>query len=255
MASRWGNIKCLRINRIQGFKMKPVVVFRHAQCEGAGYLGAFLNQHAIPWCEVRIDLGEVIPTSVKAYSGLVLMGGPMSVNDDLPWIPKVVELIKKAFDADVPVIGHCLGGQLMSKALGAEVTKNPIEEIGWGQVNVEENLDAKKWFGQTKQFLSFHWHDETFALPKGATRLLSNQHCLNQAYALGKHLALQCHVEMTDELVQKWFQCWETKVEASIASPAVQSKHEMLENLSDRVKMLNQQAHFLYGQWIKGLIT
>ncbi len=233
--------------------MKPVVVFRHAQCEGAGYLGVFLNQHAIPWCEVRIDLGEQIPMSVEAYSGLVFMGGPMSVNDNLPWIPQVIRLISTAIDEDVPVIGHCLGGQLMSKALGAEVTKNPVEEIGWGPVHVHENLDAKKWFGKTKQFLSFHWHGETFSLPEGATRLLSSQYCLNQAYALGKHLALQCHVEMTGDMVEKWYQCWASQVEASIASPAVQSKQEMLENLSERVNLLNQQARALYGQWIKGL--
>lgn len=233
--------------------MKPVVVFRHAQCEGAGYLGVFLNQHGIPWCEIRIDLGEQIPTSVKAYSGLVFMGGPMSVNDDLPWIPQAINLISKAVDEDVPVIGHCLGGQLMSKALGAEITKNPVEEIGWGTVSVHENTDAKKWFGQTRQFLSFHWHGETFSLPEGATRLLSSQYCLNQAYAVGKHLAMQCHVEMTGDMVQKWYQCWASQVEASRSSPAVQSKQEMLENLSERVSMLNQQAHFLYGQWIKGL--
>jgi GMP synthase-like glutamine amidotransferase len=235
--------------------MKPVVVFRHAQCEGAGYLGVFLDKNEIPWCEVRIDLGEAIPTSVDDYSGLVFMGGPMSVNDDLPWIAQATKLILKAIDTDIPVIGHCLGGQLMSKALGAEVIKNPVEEIGWGQVQVHENAEAKKWFGKTKQFLSFHWHGETFELPKGAIRLLSSQHCMNQAYVFGKHLAMQCHVEMTEEMAEKWYKCWSAHVEESISSPAVQSKQEMLENLSDRVKALNQHAQYLYGQWIKGLKT
>lgn len=235
--------------------MKPVVVFRHAQCEDAGYLGVFLRQHEIPWCEVRIDLGEAIPTSVENYSGLVFMGGSMSVNDDLPWIAQAVRLIQVAVDKDVPVIGHCLGGQLMSIALGAEVTKNPVEEIGWGQVRVHENADAKKWFGRTKQFLSFHWHGETFSLPEGATRLLSSQYCTNQAYVLGKHLAMQCHVEMTGDLVKNWYQCWESQVEESLSSPAVQTKQEMLENLSGRIKSLNQQAHALYKHWIMGLST
>lgn len=233
--------------------MKPVVVFRHAQCEDAGYLGAFLRQHEIPWCEVRIDLGEAIPNSVEDYSGLVFMGGPMSVNDDLPWIPQATKLIKKAIDWDVPVIGHCLGGQLMSIALGAKVTKNPVEEIGWGRVQVHSNADAEKWFGSTKEFLSFHWHGETFSLPEGATRLLSSQHCLNQAYVLGKHLAMQCHVEMTGDLVKQWYQCWASQVEASVSSPAVQTKQEMLENLSGRINLLNQQAHVLYERWIMGL--
>lgn len=234
--------------------MKPVAVFRHAQCEGAGYLGVFLSQHDIPWSEVRIDLGEPIPTSVENFSGLVFMGGPMSVNDNLPWIPQAIRLIRQAVDQDVAVIGHCLGGQLMSKALGAEVTKNPVEEIGWGELQVHENADAVKWFGTTKQFLGFHWHEETFSLPEGATRLLSSQYCLNQAYAVGKHLAMQCHVEMTGSLVEKWYQCWESQLETSMASPAVQTKQEVLENLSERVQNLNQQAYMLYTRWIAGLV-
>lgn len=232
--------------------MKPVAVFRHAQCEGAGYLGVFLNAHDIPWCEVRIDLGEFIPTSVERYSGLVFMGGPVSVNDDLPWIAQATNLIQKAIDQDVPVIGHCLGGQLMSKALGAKVTKNPVDEIGWGELQVHDNADAVKWFGTTKRFLGFHWHGETFSLPEGATRLLSSQYCHNQAYILGKHLAMQCHVEVTEVLVRSWYQCWESEIKSSL-SPAVQTKQEMLENLSGRVTQLNQQAHALYEKWIMGL--
>ncbi len=233
--------------------MKPVVVFRHAQCEGAGYLGVFLRRHAIPWYEIRIDLGQTIPTSVRDYSGLVFMGGPISVNDYLPWIPQATKLISKAFEADIPVLGHCLGGQLMSKALGAKVKKNPVEEIGWGQVYVHQNEEAVKWFGNTKQFLGFHWHDETFSLPRGATRLLSSEHCTNQAYGIGKHLALQCHMEMTEGLVKKWYQHWATQIEVSTSSPAVQSESEVLESLSERVSRLNQQAYSLYGQWVKGL--
>lgn len=232
--------------------MKPVVVFRHAQCEGAGYLGVFLNQEKIPWQEVRIDLGEAIPKEANRYSGLVFMGGPMSVNDNLPWIPQAVQLIQQAFEHDIPVIGHCLGGQLMSKALGASVIKNPVEEIGWGALHVDENVDAKKWFGNTKQFLGFHWHGETFTLPTGAKRLLFSEYCDNQAYAIGKHLAMQCHVEMTDDLVRKWYQCWGTQIESSL-SPAVQTKQEVLENLSERIKQLNQQAHTLYTKWAMGL--
>ena len=232
--------------------MKPVAVFRHAQCEGAGYLGIFLSENKIPWHEVRIDLGDPIPTTVENVSGLVFMGGPMSVNDDLPWISQATSLIRKAMNQDVPVIGHCLGGQLMSKALGAKVTQNPVEEIGWGELQVHDNADAEKWFGATKQFLGFHWHGETFSLPEGTTRLLSSRHCQNQAYAVGKHLAMQCHVEVTGDLVRKWYHCWESQVEGSI-SPGVQTKQEMLENLSDRVAQLNQQAHALYGRWIMGL--
>lgn len=232
--------------------MRPIAVFRHAQCEGAGYFGYFLNQQQIPWQEVRIDLGHKIPSASHAFSGLVFMGGPMSVNDNLPWIPQAIRLIQHAYAQDVPVLGHCLGGQLMSKALGADITKNPVAEIGWGELHVQNNADASKWFGNTTDFLGFHWHSETFSLPEGATHLLSSKHCLNQAYAIGKHLAMQCHVEMTDNLVKQWYECWQSQVEAS-DSPAVQNKQEMLENLSVKIEQLNYYAHGLYSQWSMGL--
>ena len=94
--------------------MKPVAVFRHSGTEGPGYFARYLDEHGVPWTLVRIDSGDPLPPSPAQYSGLVFMGGPMSVNDDLPWIPRVLALIARAVDEDVPVLGHCLGGQLMS---------------------------------------------------------------------------------------------------------------------------------------------
>ena len=112
--------------------MLPVAIFRHAPVEGPGYFAIFLEQHGIPWRLIAIDAGETVPVTVDGFSGLCFMGGPMSVNDPLPWIEPVCALIRNAVARDVPVVGHCLGGQLMSKALGGEVTRNPVREIGWG---------------------------------------------------------------------------------------------------------------------------
>src|SRR3972149_1439134 len=111
--------------------MQPILVFRHAPHEGPGYLADYLDRRRLPYRLIRVDQGDPIPTSLDGISGLVFMGGPMSVNDPLPWIPPVLALIRKAVAADLPVLGHCLGGQLISKALGGAVTKNPIKEIGW----------------------------------------------------------------------------------------------------------------------------
>lgn len=233
--------------------MKPVVVFRHARTEGAGYLGTFLEQHDIPWCEVRIDLGQSIPPSVEDYSGLVFMGGPMSVNDDLPWIPPVLQLIRNAVAADIPVLGHCLGGQLMSKALGGTVSANAVKEIGWGEVNVSANADAQKWFGETKQFLSFHWHGETFTLPAGATHVLASQYCPNQAYAIGKHLGFQCHIEMTEEMVKVWCQSGQQEIAEAGALASVQKTEHIQHDLAARVQALNAVADGVYREWIQGL--
>jgi GMP synthase-like glutamine amidotransferase len=232
--------------------MKPVAIFRHAGTEGPGYLARFLDQRHIPWQLVAIDAGDAVPTSVSGFSGLVFMGGPMSVNDDLPWIAKVEALIRDAVAMDIPLLGHCLGGQLISRALGGVVSRNPVKEIGWGEVRVSDNDIARSWFGAMQSFAAFHWHGETFTLPQGATHLLSSAYCANQAYAIGKHLALQCHVEMTAEMIASWCEVGADEVAAS-SSPAVQSVHEMQQQMSARLPRLNSVADQLYGRWVSGL--
>jgi GMP synthase-like glutamine amidotransferase len=229
-----------------------IAIFRHAGTEGPGYLARFLDQRHIPWQLVAIDAGDAVPTSASGFSGLVFMGGPMSVNDDLPWIAKVEELIRDAVDRDVPLLGHCLGGQLISRALGGVVSRNPVKEIGWGEVRVSDNDIARSWFGAIQSFAAFHWHGETFTLPQGATHLLSSAYCANQAWAIGKHLALQCHVEMTAEMIASWCEVGADEVTAS-SSPAVQSVHQMQQQMSARLPRLNSVADQLYGRWVGGL--
>lgn len=232
--------------------MKPVVVFRQALVEGAGYLGTLLDEKGIPWQMVRIDQGEPIPSSVSSYSGLVLMGGPMSVNDHLPWIPPLLSLIRASIAQDIPVLGHCLGGQLMSKALGARVYPNPVKEIGWGLTEPKRIPEAQAWFGVSSLEV-FHWHGETFELPAGATHLLSSQHCENQAYVIGKHLAMQCHIEMTEEMVKTWCAVGADELADALGSPGVQPPRIMQQNLPARIQALNRVARPVYERWIAGL--
>jgi len=233
--------------------MKPVVIFRHAKIEGAGYLGKFLTEKGIIWKSIKVDENEPLPPSAKAFSGIVFMGGPMSVNDPLPWIPHMLELIREAVSLDIPVLGHCLGGQLISKALGGVVGSNPVKEIGWGEVNVTKSPVAKQWFGDLDKFNSFHWHGETFTLPENATHLIASKHCQNQAYAIGKHLALQCHIEMTEELVNAWCENGVKEIAESSDSPGVLQVAEIQHDLKNRIAQLNSIAHTVYERWIQGL--
>lgn len=234
--------------------MHPVLIFRHFPNEGPGYFTTFLDRHGIPWQLVRIDAGDAVPENLNGASGICLMGGPMSVNDDLPWIASELALIRRAVAADVPVIGHCLGGQLMAKALGAAVGANPVKEIGWGGVRITNADAARPWVGEAEGPLpAFHWHGETFSLPPGATRILDSAWCANQAFVLDdRHIALQCHVEMTPELVASWCDHGAAEIAAS-DSPAVQSPATIQADLPARTARLHELADKIYSRWIQGL--
>ena len=195
-----------------------------------------------------------MPERPDAFSGLVMMGGPMSVNDDLPWIPPLLDLIRSAIAKDVPVLGHCLGGQLMSKAMGGTVSRAPAKEIGWGEIRVVAGAAAADWFGASQgRLTAFHWHGETFTIPLGAQRVLASSWCENQGFALGPHLGLQCHIEMTEELVKSWCETGQREIERS-RSPAVQSVNEILQDLEGRVAALHSVADGIYSRWSRGLV-
>lgn len=232
--------------------MKPVAIFRHTETEGPGTLADFLDRHGIPHRLIRIDAGEPVPDDTTAFSGLVFMGGPMSVNDALPWIPRSLRLIRYAVDHDVPVLGHCLGGQLMAKALGGTVGRNPAKEIGWGKVAVLDRPEARAWFGDLREFESFHWHGETFSIPEGAVRVLESPYCANQAFVLGKHLGMQCHVEMTEAMIRAWCDNGADEI-AQSPGPAVQSPATILAQTPQHLAPLNRVAERLYSHWIQGL--
>jgi GMP synthase-like glutamine amidotransferase len=233
--------------------MKPVGIFRHSPTEGPGYFATYLERRSIEWQLVALDTGAGVPRDPRRFSGLVFMGGPMSANDELPWIAPVLELIREAVRKDLPVLGHCLGGQLMSKAFGGAVRANPVKEIGWGEVRVADNALAREWLGGVQAFESFHWHGETFSIPPGATRVLENEHCANQGFALGKHLGMQCHVEMTEDLIRIWARGGYEEIEASKASPAVQKREEIEREIESRVAALHEVADRIYDRWTANL--
>ena len=232
---------------------KPVAILRFFPIEGPGYFATFLDQYAVPWQLIRLDQGDTIPDSLSAFSGLVLMGGPMSVNDDLPWIAPVIRLIQQAIASDIPVMGNCLGGQLLATALGGQVSNNPVKELGWGWVEVADTPIARNWLGDLAGFEAFHWHGETFSLPQGATHLLSSAFCSNQAFAFGKHLGLQCHLEMTPAMVKEWCHVNTEELQQNRNSPAVQTTDEIQRNLCQRVSALQKAAHRIYQNWITTL--
>ena len=234
--------------------MKPIYIFRHLEHEGPGYLADFLEQRNLPYKVIRIDKGDAVPENIKDASGLVFMGGSMSVNDPLPWIDQELALIRQAAAADMPVLGHCLGGQLISKALGGKVTANRVKEIGWLDAEQVDNEAAHEWFnGLPKRLLLFHWHGETFTTPQGATRILQSAHCANQAFVMNNIVGLQCHIEMTADMVKEWTRS--SPHEIANPSATVQSAAQMTDLLNARIRELHKVADILYGRWVCALLA
>jgi GMP synthase-like glutamine amidotransferase len=234
--------------------MKPVRIFRHIASEGPGYFATVLERRDIPLQLIRVDQGDAIPPGVDDCAGLVFMGGTMSVNDDLPWIAEALALIRRAAQAGVPVLGHCLGGQLISKALGGVVRANAVQEFGWHAVQRVDKPVAHDWLGQLpSEFDVFHWHGETFSLPQDATLLLTSAHCAHQAFVWRNMLALQCHVEMTADMVLDW--AVHSDHEMAAPGTGVQSAQQMQQNLPSRVAALQCVADVLYERWLRCLVT
>jgi GMP synthase-like glutamine amidotransferase len=177
----------------------------------------------------------------------------MSVNDPLPWIEPVCALLRDAVATGVPVLGHCLGGQLLAKAMGAAVTRAGVAEIGWIDVDVEPGEAARAWFGGRTRFTTFQWHYDAFALPPSATRVLTNGFNGNQGYVLDdRHLGLQCHVEMTTDLVAPWLANDAAELPAA-STPAMQSAADIARDVDARVAALNAVAGDAYARWARGL--
>ena len=230
--------------------MKPIRIFRHIDCEGPGYLLDVLSRLGVPHELVCIDQGDEVPEQIDDVSGLVFMGGSMSVNDDLSWIKQEIRLIQRAARRELPVLGHCFGGQLMARALGAHVVANKVQEIGWFDVRKNASALSDKWLaGLPRRMQVFHWHGEMFTIPDGAENILSNENCPHQGFVHGNMLAMQCHIEMTESLIAEWATRFADQLQSG--PDTVQTPEEMLQNLSARIRDLNSFADKIYTRWLQ----
>jgi GMP synthase-like glutamine amidotransferase len=141
----------------------------------------------------------------------------------------------------------------MARALGGTVARHPIKEIGWGEVTPTGTPVAQHWLGADRgAFSGFHWHGETFSIPPGAELVASSRHCANQAFALDKHFGMQCHVEMTAELIETWCRTGVQEIAGS-PGPAVQAPDEIERDLARRLAELHAVADRIYARWMEGL--
>lgn len=231
--------------------MRPVALLQHDRTQRPALLLDYLNETGIPSVTFTPQEGQDVPRSARDFSGMVLLGSQHSVNDRLPWIEQELLLIQDAMARDVPVLGHSFGGRLLARAMGASVSRIGWPSIGWCALHVTPS--AKPLFGNACKVMAFNWHREAFAVPRGALRTLFGTHCLNEGFSHGKHLAFQCHLELTEEIVRDWCRAGRTEL-AQADGRAVQHETQILANMPDCLPLLHQVARSVYGQWVGGLV-
>lgn len=232
--------------------MRPVLILQHLVDDGPAYLADWLaaaGQSVVLHCT---ELGDVFPQNLGNARALAVLGGAMSANDDLPSLRQAERLILQAVDRGIPVIGHCLGGQLMARALGGKVGPSRAPEIGWLPIERVPGPDSEHWFGPEPLPLVFQWHYEAFTLPPGAHPLASSAACEVQAFALGPHLAMQFHVEQNAMKLLRWTLVHEDEYpRAQRQHPlSVQSPSAMLAEAPAHLAAQQALAARLYARWL-----
>jgi len=254
-----------------------VLVLQHLPDDGPGYLGQWLDFQKISWHVFCADAGEAYPASVSAYQAMAVLGGEWSANDDRPSLRHAEALIREADALGVPIIGHCLGGQLMARAFGGSVERAAQPEIGWMPLRTTGNPAARYWFGlnearsrsgttqgsgtkpssanagkENSAHTLYQWHRDSFvSLPPGAELIASSPACAHQAFALGPHLGMQFHIEITAEKIALWMaepgaslprlvERWPDSVQSLEAMTAASERH-----LANSHALADQ----IYGAW------
>lgn len=182
-----------------------VLAFRHVPFEGLGLIEPALRARHIEVDYADLyQAGAALP-DIAAYDALIFLGGPMSVNDDLAFLRREMEFIGEAMARRQPILGICMGAQLIARARGATVRRNAAKEIGWYGLHFTEAAWGDRLFHGLAPETVFHWHGETFDLPPGAELLASSDLCRNQAFRIGEGVyALQFHLEVTPEMIADW---------------------------------------------------
>lgn len=215
-----------------------VLVFQHDPHDGPGYLGEALIRRGARLTTVRLDQGESVPNTAL-YNMLLVMGGGMNVyqEDKYPWLAEETEAIRQAVETGKAVLGVCLGGQLLAKALDAQVHLGAATEIGLIPIALTEAGKADPLFESLSQVEAVEWHDDSFDIPAGAVALAQSEGCANQAFRFGPcAYGLQFHPEVSPLMLVEWIKgAGDTPIDRSSFQRAVEAKAGALQTQADRL--------------------
>ncbi|MDQ3835484.1 MAG: type 1 glutamine amidotransferase [Thermoproteota archaeon] len=190
---------------------------------------------------------DPVPTSPLGYDAIVILGGPMAVYDNLPYLRKEEEIIKNAIKNDTPVLGICLGSQLIAQAAGGHVYKGKKKEIGWYNVYLTPASSNDIFRGFTHKMIRiFQWHGDTYDLPPNA-KILAYSDLYPQAFRIGSAVGIQFHFEVDEPLIQSWIKEYNTDLIAEVIKP------ENLLPASQELQELANQGRRIYNNFTRVL--
>jgi GMP synthase (glutamine-hydrolysing) len=235
-----------------------IAVIQHLANGGVGRFGHFAHANHLPLREFHGYAGEDLPTSLKHFDALCVLGGPMSANDDIAYLRRTEHLIREAVSDDKPVIGHCLGGQLMARSFGARIERASVPEIGWLPLSANVDKPSSPWFDENEMTV-FQWHNERFALPTGATHIARSRWCDTQAFTLGtRHLAMQFHIEITADIIESWLAekvCQDALLTYAPQHESVQDEATLRAHTARLIEASHRTADHLYHRWARPLFA
>ncbi len=232
--------------------MKPVRIFTHATSEPPGHIAELINQLDIPFELVCLEDGKQVPMDLDNISALVFMGGPGDVNKAPDWMLQEMALVKLATTKDIPILGVCLGAQLLSKALGGNVWEADNVEVGWHDVKLLPSSSGHQWFdGLPGKFTVFQWHAHVFSAPPGSVSMATSECTECQAFTIGNILAIQFHLEMNAEVIE--FLTGKYSSDLVGKSDCVQSREQILLDISNRCDQTFAIADILIANWLLSL--
>jgi GMP synthase (glutamine-hydrolysing) len=232
--------------------MAAVLILQFMNDDAPAHLGTWLRRRGANADVCLAGGGPAFPERIDGYRALALLGGSMSVNDDYAYLRTAERLIGQAMERGIPVLGHCLGGQLMARTLGAKVAASPAPEIGWQRISCADVAGRQQWFGPEPVQHVFHWHYEAFDLPVGAVSLASSPACRHQAFAIGPHLALQFHVEVDAAKVRLWLSQGEaTYLEAQRLHDSVHGEQRVRDDTLRYLSAQQRLADRIYERWLR----
>ena len=229
--------------------MSDFLVLQHIDCEDLGTIEQAMIHRGISYRYVRLFDGDPLPEDIKNYSGLIILGGPMNVyeEDVYPYLKGEDILIKEAIKRRIPVLGICLGGQLIAKATGAKVNKGTKKEIGWYDLLLTPGGKADKVFKNSPERLTvFQWHGDTFDIPSDATHLAGSVLFPNQAFRIGDNIyGLQFHLEVTQKMISRWI----NEYKDELSSLDYIDPEKIIKDTDKYIKTLSQHAELFYNRF------